>query len=563
MKSKIDLLDSFDRLNEDSCELYSYENESSGEENTEVNKNADIKEASDNISDLKNPINEDANDPTRKYMREMGAINLITKEDEIRIGQKMEALESEIKQALANLSISHQYLKNTINELNNENTPIEKFFRFSSENNSRGSSKSIDTFWLKNKQENDINDDYQADTNQEKFKSLKDELLEEKLKRFLFLMTDSNKQDANKSIIDANREQLFVEFNFTPKYLRSLCANINNYNEEMNSFKSEFFTLLERSGMSYKQTDLLFNKFLLAADNNQLEQFNTYLPEVDAFDTQKLASWFGRARQLKLRLGNPLLDFYHIHKRLKVLDKSLSRQKNFLVKANLRLVISIAKNYTYRGLPFLDLVQEGNIGLMRAADKFEYQRGFKFSTYATWWIRQSISRAISDQSRTIRLPVHMAERSGKQKRISRKFYQTHGRDPSPEELAVEMQLPKEKVMEVNELVSDPISIDTPIGESEGSTLFDLIDDTSAISPSEDASEKDLMKVVTGMLDSLSAREQTVLRLRFGIGVPGESTLDQIGQQFNITRERIRQIESAALRKLRQLKESKFDDEDID
>jgi len=563
MKSKIDLLDSFDRLNEDSYELYPYENESSGEENAEVNKNADIKEASGNIAGLKNPINEDANDPARKYMREMGAINLITKEDEIRIGQKMEALESEIKQALANLSISHQYLKNTISELNNGNTPIENFFRFSSEKNSRGSSRSIDTFWLKNKQENDIEDDYQADTNQEKFKSLKDEMLEEKLRRFLFLMTNSNTQEANNSIINANRAQLFAEFNFTPKYLRSLCTNIDNYNEEMNSFKREFFTLLERSGMSFKQADLMFNKFLLAADNNQLEQFITYLPDVNALDTQKFASWFGSARQLKLHLGNPLLEFFHIHRRLKVLEKSLNRQKNLLVEANLRLVISIAKNYTFRGLNFLDLIQEGNIGLMRAADKYEYQRGFKFSTYATWWIRQSISRSISDQARTIRLPVHMAERRGKQKRISRKFYQKHGRDPSIEELAAEMQLPKEKVVEVNELVSDPISIDTPIGENEGSTLSDLIDDTSAISPSEDASEKEQMKVVAGMLDSLSAREQTVLRLRFGIGVAGESTLDQIGQQFNITRERIRQIESAALRKLRQLKDSKFNDEEMD
>ena len=559
MKSKIDLLNNFDRHKEDFYELNSYENESSDEENVEESKKVGNKETINNNSDLKNPINEDANDPTRRYMREMGAISLIKKEDEVRIGQKMEALESEIKQALANLSISHHYLKNTINELNNGKTPIENFFRFSSEKNSRGSNRSIDTFWLKNKQDNDIEDDYQADTNQEKFKSLKDELLEEKLRRFLFLMTDSKTQEANNSIIDANRAQLFAEFNFTPKYLRLLCTNMDSYSEEMNSFKREFFTLLEKSGMSFKQTDLLFNKFLLAADNNQFEQFISYLHDENAFDTQKLASWFGSARQLKLRLGNPLLEFFHIHRRLKVLDKSLNRQKNILVEANLRLVISIAKNYTYRGLNFLDLVQEGNIGLMRAADKYEYQRGFKFSTYATWWIRQSISRSLSDQARTIRLPVHMAERSGKQKRISRKFYQIHGREPSVEELAAEMQLPIEKIVEVNELVSDPISIDTPIGENEGSTLSDLLDDASAVSPSEDASEKEIMKIIDSMLDNLSAREQTVLRLRFGIGVSGESTLDQIAQQFNITRERIRQIESAALRKLRELKENKLND----
>jgi RNA polymerase primary sigma factor len=257
-----------------------------------------------------------------------------------------------------------------------------------------------------------------------------------------------------------------------------------------------------------------------------------------------------KLQSLEERVHLSFADVKEMNREVAVGEAKARRAKKEMVEANLRLVISIAKKYTNRGLQFLDLIQEGNIGLMKAVDKFEYRRGYKFSTYATWWIRQAITRSIADQARTIRIPVHMIETINKLNRISRQMLQEMGREPTPEELAVRMEMPEDKVRRVLKIAKEPISMETPIGDDEDSHLGDFIEDTSVDSPIDSATMESLRETTHAVLAGLTPREAKVLRMRFGIDMNTDHTLEEVGKQFDVTRERIRQIEAKALRKLR-------------
>ncbi|MGB1069918.1 MAG: RNA polymerase sigma factor RpoD, partial [Henriciella sp.] len=267
-------------------------------------------------------------------------------------------------------------------------------------------------------------------------------------------------------------------------------------------------------------------------------------------EADKIVSIRGEISTVSQEIGIPIDDYRQIVQRVQKGEREARIAKKEMVEANLRLVISIAKKYTNRGLQFLDLIQEGNIGLMKAVDKFEYRRGYKFSTYATWWIRQAITRSIADQARTIRIPVHMIETINKIVRSQRQMLHEIGREPTPEELAEKLGLPLEKIRKVLKIAKEPISLETPIGDDEDSNLGDFIEDKMALLPVEAAIQSNLRETTTRVLASLTPREERVLRMRFGIGMNTDHTLEEVGQQFSVTRERIRQIEAKALRKLK-------------
>jgi RNA polymerase primary sigma factor len=291
-----------------------------------------------------------------------------------------------------------------------------------------------------------------------------------------------------------------------------------------------------------KETDKGFYRALLSAAGDNRNLFEQYAEEITGH--------LDKLKMLEQWAGIPIYELKEVSRRMSIGEARARRAKKEMVEANLRLVISIAKKYVNRGLQFLDLIQEGNLGLMKAVDKFEYRRGYKFSTYATWWIRQAVGRSIADQARTIRIPVHMIEVITKLNRVSRQILQEKGREALPEELAKRMDMPEERIRKVLKIVKQPISMETPIGEDGDFFLGDLIEDENAHAPMDAATSSGLTGITRDMLDTLTPREAKVLRMRFGIGMHTDHTLDEVGKQFNVTRERIRQIEAKALHKLR-------------
>jgi RNA polymerase primary sigma factor len=359
---------------------------------------------------------------------------------------------------------------------------------------------------------------------------------------------DSTKtQDALAQLAD-----IFLEFKFAPKYFKRLIDFQGTVVQDIRDQEKIILDICVRDAKMPRK------KFIASFVNNEpnLDWVESHIASGNVYSEtlqekkDEILEAQGTLFEIEKRYKLCVNDLKNINRRLTIAEAKVRRAKKEMIEANLRLVISIAKKYTNRGLQFLDLIQEGNIGLMKAVDKFEYRRGYKFSTYATWWIRQAITRSIADQARTIRIPVHMIETINKLNRISRQILQEQGREATPEELAERMALPEDKVRKVLKISKEPISMETPIGDDEDSHLGDFIEDSKVLSPIESATVAGLMESTQNVLAGLTAREAKVLRMRFGINMHTDHTLEEVGKQFDVTRERIRQIEAKALRKLR-------------
>jgi RNA polymerase primary sigma factor len=344
----------------------------------------------------------------------------------------------------------------------------------------------------------------------------------------------------------------FMELKLSPRMFDALAAQLRSHIGEIRQIEKEIMVIAVRdAGLPRKEFVTTFPKNetsprWLAKHIKAGKKYSTALTRLkDEIERRQ-----DKLRHLEVQHHLSIGTIKDINREVSIGEAKARRAKKEMVEANLRLVISIAKKYTNRGLQFLDLIQEGNIGLMKAVDKFEYRRGYKFSTYATWWIRQAITRSIADQARTIRIPVHMIETINKLNRISRQMLQEMGREPTPEELAVRMEMPEDKVLKVLKIAKEPISMETPIGDDEDSHLGDFIEDTSVATPIEQATNESLLETTHAVLAQLTPREAKVLRMRFGIDMNTDHTLEEVGKQFDVTRERIRQIEAKALRKLR-------------
>ena len=494
-------------------------------------------------------------DPVRMYMREMGAVDLLTREGEIAIAKRIEAGLNTVQQTLAEFPFA-------VSALLEEFAKIEAGEgRLSDLVNGYGdpyANKEEETLL----EESGDDEDGDSAAPLEETPNNQDALIEAKEKLIELaaihkkLMTALNKgkslDDKKNQKIHAEIKEYIAAFSFPQKTIDLMEAQLNVAAEEIRDIERRLMRLvIERAGMPRK----LFIQEFPGNETNpdwivgQSKQRRKYAEKLKGMITEIQVEQ-EKYLEIEKRYHMSIPQLKEIQKRLSMGKNQAKRAKEEMVEANLRLVISIAKKYTNRGLQFLDLIQEGNIGLMKAVDKFEYRRGFKFSTYATWWIRQAITRSIADQARTIRIPVHMIETINKLNRISRTLVQKNGREPTPEELAEAMDMPEEKIRKVLKIAKEPISMETPIGDDEDSHLGDFIEDSNVMSPLEAATTRGLSEATNEVLASLTPREERVLRMRFGIDMNTDHTLEEVGRQFDVTRERIRQIEAKALRKLR-------------
>ena len=488
-------------------------------------------------------------DPVRMYMREMGTVDLLTREGEIEIAKRIEEGMRELLNASVYYPNTVEYAMEFFQLVKDEEKKINDFITGFLEEMEEVPSAGPGTERAKQEEESDDEDSGGLD-------------LKEVQRRMTNLKRQYNKthkviESKGRNSKEAQKEfeklgQIFQFLKFSPRMFDDLSIIARNglsAIREKERFiqlqlvkkarmpRKDFLKLFPENITKVRWIDSLMKEKKYKKDLLQAVKQDVVIAQKDIIDIEK-------------RVGLSIKEIKDINRQMSMGETKMRRAKKDMVEANLRLVISIAKKYTNRGLQFLDLIQEGNIGLMKAVDKFEYRRGYKFSTYATWWIRQAITRSIADQARTIRIPVHMIETINKLNRVSRQMMQDMGREPTPEELSKELDMPEDKVRKVLKIAKEPISTETPIGDDEDSSLGDFIEDTVIDSPVEVATEDSLHFATDDILGSLTAREAKVLRMRFGIGMNTDHTLEEVGKQFDVTRERIRQIEAKALRKLR-------------
>ncbi len=502
-------------------------------------------------------------DPVRMYMREMGTVELLTREGELRIAKRIEAGLNQVGYAVALFPPCVQLLLDKFDEVDAEETRLndviagfklpdigdETPMPANSNNNSSDDNDS-------DGDSDDDDDDSSSSEPEDTGIDLEEVAAKRKdLKRTFnawtkLLQKEGNSDKAQKA--GQKCADAFMEFRLSPQLFTDVGNILRNHISMIREYERTVLDLaVNESGMPRKEFITSFPK-----NETDTKWLQTQL-KVKADWATKLAEFAPEIERCQTKLADmeetsmmTIADVKETNRLMSIGEAKARRAKKEMVEANLRLVISIAKKYTNRGLQFLDLIQEGNIGLMKAVDKFEYRRGYKFSTYATWWIRQAITRSIADQARTIRIPVHMIETINKLNRISRQMIQEMGREPTPEELAVRMDMPEDKIRKVLKIAKEPISMETPIGDDEDSHLGDFIEDQGAASPIDMATSEGLRESTQNMLAGLTAREAKVLRMRFGIDMNTDHTLEEVGKQFDVTRERIRQIEAKALRKLR-------------
>ena len=476
-------------------------------------------------------------DPVRMYMREMGTVELLTREGELRIAKRIEDGLNQVGAALSTFPPAVGLLVEYFDKIVAEEARISDVVAgFTDQEDSAPPAPAVATTTESTEAASDDS------TNRDDSKHYKS---------WVRALEKSGNDDKARKIGE-KASTVYQEFRLTPQVFAELCETLRG---AVRRVRDQERLVLNRcvsdAGMSRKEfiTSFPQNETNLQWLDDRIKSGSAYaerLVEV-ADDIRRAQRKLSEVERLcQLTIG----EIKEINRRMSIGEAKARRAKKEMVEANLRLVISIAKKYTNRGLQFLDLIQEGNIGLMKAVDKFEYRRGYKFSTYATWWIRQAITRSIADQARTIRIPVHMIETINKLNRISRQMIQEMGREPLPEELAERMEMPEDKVRKVLKIAKEPISMETPIGDDEDSHLGDFIEDQLAVSPVDSATSEGLREATQNMLSGLTSREAKVLRMRFGIDMNTDHTLEEVGKQFDVTRERIRQIEAKALRKLR-------------